>query len=276
MVLLGGAHRSGLAVRDGNVAGLGSDPLQPGAHRRETAEVEAPLVGDVRVGVEGYVGHRVAVAHEEGPFHQVPLHYAQGGVAEPPLGLERRAALLGHLEAVRDPVPRRGYIRLMAVLLEKHPPQHLGPTEAVVGDERGAIGEVEEDSVRLGEEAPILGFEHRNPTVRVDLLQEPRGARLAPIDVVLDALEGDAELREEQARLVAVAGGQIVVQSDHFFSFVGGLLPAPEPERARVLPSMLAGGYEWVQRYSSKIVERLSKNYRAWAKRLSIRRLIAT
>src|SRR3712207_8918078 len=36
-----------------------------------------------------------------------------------PLGLERRAALLGHLEAVRDPVPRRGYIRLMAVLLEK-------------------------------------------------------------------------------------------------------------------------------------------------------------
>ncbi len=49
--LLGDAHRSGLALRDGDMAGLGGDPLQPGAHRREPIQVEAPLAGDVRVGV---------------------------------------------------------------------------------------------------------------------------------------------------------------------------------------------------------------------------------
>jgi len=43
------------------VDGLGGDPLQPGAHRRLPAEVEAALVGYVCLGVEGDAGYRVAV-----------------------------------------------------------------------------------------------------------------------------------------------------------------------------------------------------------------------
>ena len=49
--LLGNAFRSGLALCDGDVAGLVGDPLQPGTHRREPTQVEAPLGSDVRVGV---------------------------------------------------------------------------------------------------------------------------------------------------------------------------------------------------------------------------------
>ncbi len=117
----------------------------------------------------------------------------------------------------------------MGLLLEEHPPQGLGPPEAVLGDERGALGQVAEDRVGFGQAAPVLGFEHRDPAVRVDLLQEPGGARLAAIYVVLDALEGEAELRQEQARLVPVAGGQAVVKSDHSLPFVGGLHRPREP-----------------------------------------------
>ena len=98
-----------------------------------------------------------------------------------------------------------------------------GTSEAVLRDERGALGEVTEDRVGLGEEAPVLGFEHRDPAIRVHLLKELWGARLGPVDVVLDALEGDGELCEEQARLVPVARGQVIVQSDQVFSYVGGL-----------------------------------------------------
>ena len=123
----------------------------------------------MRVGVEGYVRHRVAVADEEGPLLQMLLHHAQGGVSEPPLGLQRRPALLGHLEAVRDPVPRGGNVWLVAVLLEEHPAQDLGPSEVVIWDQGSILGEVAEDRVGLWEEAPILGFEHRDPTVRVHL-----------------------------------------------------------------------------------------------------------
>jgi len=69
----------------------------------EGAEVEAPFMGDVGVGVECNVRYRVAVRDEEFAVLQVPLHDSQGGVPEPPLGLERHAALLtGQIQSPDD------------------------------------------------------------------------------------------------------------------------------------------------------------------------------
>jgi hypothetical protein len=78
------------------VGGLGGDPLQPGAHRRLPAEVEAALVGYVCVGVEGDAGYRVAVADEEIVALQTSLHDPEGGVSEPPLGssVTRRSSVI--------------------------------------------------------------------------------------------------------------------------------------------------------------------------------------
>ena len=60
--------RAGASGIDGNVSGLGGDAPQPRADRRIDREVEATLVRDVRVGVEGDVGDREAVGDEEGPI----------------------------------------------------------------------------------------------------------------------------------------------------------------------------------------------------------------
>src|SRR5215210_30438 len=48
-----------------HVSGQGGDPLQPNAHRRVGSEVEATLMGDGRVNVEGDVGYCGAISNEE-------------------------------------------------------------------------------------------------------------------------------------------------------------------------------------------------------------------
>ncbi len=100
------------------VAGLGRDTLQPGAHRREAGEIEPAFAGDVGVGVEGDVRDGVAVPDEEIPDFQVTFHYVQRVVAELAFGLQGEPAFFGDLDAVRDPEPRGGYVRLVAVLLD--------------------------------------------------------------------------------------------------------------------------------------------------------------
>ncbi len=60
----GGEKRS--ALGDGNVAGLGRDPRQPGANGGVGFEVVAALIGHVGLGVERDVGDGVALAHEIG------------------------------------------------------------------------------------------------------------------------------------------------------------------------------------------------------------------
>ncbi len=82
----------------------------------------------------------------------------------------------------------------MGVLLEEHPGECLRPPEAVVGEERRALGEVEEDGVRLGKEAAVFELQDRDAAVRVHP-QELRGAGLGSIYVVFDAFVGNAELR---------------------------------------------------------------------------------
>src|SRR5947199_1013610 len=79
---------------DRDVSGLPRDAPEPGEDRGKAPQLEAALVSDVGVGVEGDVGDRVAVADEELPALEVALHDAERRVAECPLRLELGAALL--------------------------------------------------------------------------------------------------------------------------------------------------------------------------------------
>src|ERR687894_1496678 len=190
------------------VSRLLPDELHPGADCGEAAEVETPFFGDVGVGVESHVGDRVAVRDEVVVARKVLLHHPEGGVAKLPLLLQHLFALVRHLHAEVGPGARHGDVRLVAVLLEEHPLQDLRPLEPSAREVRRTFREEEQDRAGFGEESAILGLEHRDAAVGVDLLEKARGARLAPGEVVLDALERDAELREEETDLVAVAGDQ--------------------------------------------------------------------
>jgi len=53
-------------------------------------------------------------------------------------------------------------------------------------------------------------------------LENLGGTRLTRVYIVLDALEGYVELREQEPDLVAVPRGQVVVQADHAVSYGGG------------------------------------------------------
>jgi hypothetical protein len=46
--------------------------------------------------------------------------------------------------------------RLVAVLLEEQPLQHLRPRQPLRGPERRAVGEVAQDRVRLGQHRPVF------------------------------------------------------------------------------------------------------------------------
>ena len=79
------------------------DALHPGADGWGAAEVEAPFVGDVGVGVEGDVDDGVAIRDEEVVSPQVSFHHPEGSVAQLPLVLERFQALGRHLHAEVGP-----------------------------------------------------------------------------------------------------------------------------------------------------------------------------
>jgi hypothetical protein len=160
------------------------------------------------------------------------------------LGLQGEPTFLVHRYVVGHPKPQSGDVGLVAVLFEKHPLKDLCPSEAVIGYEGSALRHVKQDSVRLGEEASILSFEHRHPVVQVHLLEELWGPRLGLVDLVLHPLERYAELREEQAHLVAVPRGEVVVQSDHV------CLPCQRPAA-----SMLTGRCDQVHRHAPEYVE---------------------
>lgn len=127
---------------------MGGNRLQPGTHRRKPAEIEAALVGYVRVSVEGDVDDRAARSPTKKSWWSFRRpHDPERGVSEFPLGLERHAALLGHWQTMGDPVPARGDVGFVRVLLEESLTQNLRPFEAVVDEERNALGQVEQDRV---------------------------------------------------------------------------------------------------------------------------------
>ena len=180
---------------------------------------------DVRVGVQRDVRDRVPLADEEPPAREVPLHDVERLIAA--LDLLR---IDGFAEEVR-PEAGDGDVRLVAVLLEEHPLEHLGAREAVVGEERRPVGEVEEDGAGLGQPAAVLELEHGDAAVRIDR-EEFRRAGLALEDVLLDQPERAAELRQQQPDLVAVSRRQVVVQRQHVRR-----LARVDAVRNRVLPS---------------------------------------
>src|SRR5262245_26036370 len=106
-------------------------------------------------------------------------------------------------------VARRRHVRLVAVLLEEHPLQHLRAAERCRRHEARILGQVPEDGVRLGQEGAVVELQGRDAAVWV-LLQEFRRARLTLVDVDLGPLVLLPELRQQQPDLVAVAGIQVV------------------------------------------------------------------
>ena len=99
------------------------------------------------------------------------------------------------------------------VLLEEHPLEHAGAGEPVGGEVLRALGEVGEDGAGLRDRLPVVQLQDRDAAVRVAAEVLGR-ARLAGEEVDGDALEGDFELPQQDARLHAIARGGMVVQ-DH-------------------------------------------------------------
>src|SRR5712691_1169328 len=135
---------------DRDVPRPGGDAVEPRPYRRVPPEVEAALVGDVRVRVEGDVRDRVAVADEELSAVEVLVERRERAVARAPLRLQISGVFLTLVED-QDPEARDLEVRLDLVLLEEHPLEDACALERVAGKVRRAVREVPENRVRLGE-----------------------------------------------------------------------------------------------------------------------------
>ena len=127
--------------------------------------------------------------------------------------------------AGQPPEARRADVRLEQVLLEEHPGVHVRALDRVGGEERRALGEVEQDRARLGDRAAV-DLEQRRPPGRVagEVLV---GLGVAGEDVGGDPLVRKAELREQHPHLEAVGRGREVVESEsrgRGFSLLGSSL----------------------------------------------------
>jgi D-cysteine desulfhydrase len=133
----------------------------------------------------------------------------EGRVAGGALGLDvcRGPGLRGD----RQPEAEDRDRGLVLVLLEEHPLQHLGALEGIVGEVAAAVGEVPEDRVGLGERTTVLEHDRRHGERRAEPV-EHRSSIRAIDDRKLPALELDPQQAEDQANLVAVAGGWVVVE----------------------------------------------------------------
>ena len=187
------------------------DALEPGVDRGVAGEVEAALVGDVRVAVERDVRERQAVADEPlAPVAEVLLHRRERAVA---LRVQLRE-LVAHLlraAGVDEPEARHRDGRLVVVLLEEHPLQHLCPLVGVVRDEARALAEKPEDRAGLAERPAVVEHERRHAQRRVEPAEHLRPVG-AVDDVERPPLVRDPEVREQQPNLVAVAGDRAVVE----------------------------------------------------------------
>jgi len=77
------ASRSAFTILTGrgHVARKGSDPLQPGTHRREALQVVAALRTEARVHIQGDVSDRGTLPNEILVLAQMPLHNPEGPVS---------------------------------------------------------------------------------------------------------------------------------------------------------------------------------------------------
>src|SRR5215210_3348103 len=84
----------------------GSDPLQPGTHRREALQVVAALRTQARVHIEGDVCDRGTIPDEKLASAQMPLHHPEGPVALLQELLQLGPSLGRHLDAPHAPQAR--------------------------------------------------------------------------------------------------------------------------------------------------------------------------
>jgi hypothetical protein len=110
-----------------------------------------------------------------------------------------------------EPETQSAHGRNHVGLLVDKPAYDLSQLERVLGKQRRAGGEIEENCVRLRQVA-VLRLEHRRGAGRIDP-REVVGQGFAVEDVDADALVRQAELGEDEPGLVAVAGGCIVIQT---------------------------------------------------------------
>ena len=201
---------------------LGRDARDPGADGGVAPQVEPTLPGHVRVAVERDVGDAQAVADEvmtilaEVAFERrkrlVAAHLQRGQ----PVGM-----LLGAAR-VLDEEARDGDVRLEVVLLEEFPGQDLRDLVGVVRHEARPPGQIPEDRARLAQRAAVVQHERRHAQRRIEIADDVRTVG-AVDDIELAALEGQTEVRRQQANLVAIAGDGRVVE-DHAATIAGGRL----------------------------------------------------
>src|SRR5919112_1564354 len=208
----------------GHVARKGSDPLQPGTHRREALQVVTTLRTEARIHIEGDVSDRGVIPNEILVLAQMPLHYPEGPVTLLEELLKLGPSLGRHLDAPHTPQAGPGEVAEEAVLLEEHSTPDLRPPQPLLGEVGRALSEVVKDRSRLREHRPVLEFQDRYLAVWVDVLEEPRRVSLTALGIVIDHLARRIQQAQEQPDLVAVARSRGRVQTH------------------RVLPPILANG----------------------------------
>lgn len=179
---------------------------------------------DVGVPVHGGVGDRVSVADQELTHREVVVDHAERLDPDPAssLGLLVVGCHAAGEEAEAEPADAADDVGLLV-----HEPAHdLCALDRRVREERRPVGEEHEDGVRLDQEPAGCDLEHRRRAQRVDaavLL----GEHVAAEDVDRNAIVVALCLREQQAHLVAVGGGPVVVQAEAVRRGLGNGSPSP-------------------------------------------------
>src|SRR4030095_8370709 len=103
---------------------------------------------DMRVGIERDIGETILAADKELVTPEMLLHDTERGVAL--LHAPRQLHLLQGAQLGQKMLPEayRRDERLVAVLLEEHPLQRLGPRSAVRGRQPGGFRQGTDDGVR--------------------------------------------------------------------------------------------------------------------------------
>src|SRR5215469_17195064 len=120
------------------------------------------------------------------------------------------------------PMPVHRYVGLVAVLLEKHPAQHVGLVPRVRWKKRGIAGKEIKNRARLRQHPAVIENDCRDLSDRVDRA-EFGARRLAAILRRIDPATGDAELGQEQSYLVDIAGVEVAIEREHRVHLLGWL-----------------------------------------------------
>ena len=170
------------------------------------AEIQPP-----ETAAQGDVGERVALAHEERARREVTLHRLERCRSARQKSRALPLEELG-LPGVRLQETRHRDHRLVRVLLEELPLQHLGALVRVGRHVLGALAEVPQDRVRLRERPAVVEHQGRDAEAGIQLTEHLFSVG-AVDDRELDRLDLEPEVGEEEANLVAVArDGRVVEQ----------------------------------------------------------------